>query len=125
MALLEERTMLACLHIGTWSGMIRDKEVSDEVAESHHAELDAGLYSKRLVTAKHLHVVRSKYSALGTVHRAMTLPWEDGGVRILATKSFFTYTERMRLGQHACEAAKIQFQQQLPDIIEQRKEELG
>ena len=55
MTLLQERTVLACLHVGVWSGMMRDQDVNEQVAEANKADVDnAGKYSKFLVTYKEM-----------------------------------------------------------------------
>jgi ribosomal protein S13 len=102
--------------------MMRDQDVNEEVAERHQADVkDAGNYSKRLVARKHLHGVYSKASVLSRTHRLLTLPWEDGGVRILSTKSYMAYTEQMRLARLGFEAAVMEFSANLPSYIEDAK----
>jgi ribosomal protein S13 len=122
MALLQERTVLACLHIGVWSGMMKDQDVNEEVATKHNADVkDAGSYSKRLVARKHLHGVSSKAHVISRTHRLLTLPWEDGGVRILSTKTYVAYGEQMRMARLAFDAAVLEFQANLPNYIEDAK----
>ncbi len=102
---LSERAMLVSLAIGSWSGTITDKEVTEEVIHNSQAEKGAGKWTKVLITRKYLQHPGSKISAARTTHRVLTLPWEDGGTRILAASAYFNYTEQMRLARLSIEAA--------------------
>jgi hypothetical protein len=126
MTLLQERTVLACLHIGVWSGMMRDQDVNEEVAVANNADAsDAGSYSKRLVSRKEMVAVHRQASVLSRTHKLLTLPWEDGGVRILSTRTYMAYTEQMRMAKLGFQAAVDQFNADLPRYIEAAKPRLG
>jgi hypothetical protein len=126
MSKLSERAMLACLHIGCWSGSSHDREVTEEVSERHKADSkDAGRYSKQLISKKALHHVNSVAGVARRTHKLLTLPWEDDGSRILSTIGYQAYTEQMRLKRLAFEAATTQFCEQLPEFINEAKTRLG
>lgn len=125
MSKLSERAMIASLHIGSWSGMLLDKEVTEEVSESHRAERDAGRYNKQIVSRKFLQHVGSKISAARRTHRLLTLPWEDDGSRILSTMGYTHYAETMRLQRLGVEAAASEFVKMAPDYIKEAKQRLG
>jgi hypothetical protein len=122
---LSERAMLASLHVGMWSGMAVDRDVSEEVSENHKAEKDSGRYNKRLVASKFLSHVGGKINVARRSHRLLTLPWEDDGTRILSNTGYLHYTETMRLQQHAVRAATQEFIQSLPTYIDEARTRLG
>lgn len=106
MTSLAERAMITRLSLGLWSGMAVDPEVSEEVSESHRADLkQAGRYSKRLVANHYMRGISSAANLARQTHRILTLPWTDDGTRILAIRGFTHYTEQMRLRRLACEKA--------------------
>lgn len=119
---ISERAVIARLSIGLWSGMTVDPEVTEEVSESHKADLKgAGRYSKRLVANHYMREISSKASIARQTHRLLTLPWSDDGARILSTRNYAHYTEQMRLRRLACEAAFDAFC--TPEMIENYKQE--
>ena len=78
---LSERALLVTLHISSWGGMMIDREVTDEVNESHKASKEAGRYNKRLIASKFFSEVSTADNHARTAHRVLTLPWEDDGTR--------------------------------------------
>lgn len=126
MSLLSERAVLAGLHVGSWSGTLHDREVSDETAERHKADArDSGRYTKQLVSKKALHHVGSHISAARRAHRLLTLPWDDLGTRILSNRGYIGYTEQMRLRTQAVNAAAHEFCANYEQYINEAKTRLG
>jgi hypothetical protein len=126
MTMLSERTMLVALHLGAWSGNAVDRQVTEEVSESHKADLtDAGRYSKRLASPKFFREVNAAYSLGRQTHRVLTLPWSDDGTRILSTMGYQHYTEQMRNIRYKADIAIKQFGEQYDDIKREAKVRLG
>jgi len=126
MTRLSERAMLSSLHISSYTGMMADKEVSEEVSESHKADKKlAGRYNKRLINAKFMNGVASAHRVAKDTHRLMTLPWEDDGTRILTTSGYIDYTKRMRECRLTVEDEVKKFVEGLPEYIEEAKIRLG
>jgi hypothetical protein len=122
---LSERTVLASLHIGSWSGSSHDREVTEEVSEMHRADSkDSGRFTKQLISKKFLKEVNTAISLARRTHRLLTLPWDDDN-RILATVVFTGYTEQMRLKRHGVEASAIRFRDNFPSYIHEAKTRLG
>jgi hypothetical protein len=95
---LSERAVIAVLHLGAWTGMAVDREVTEETAEHYKADTkDAGTYTKRLFAKQFLDPIAKQARLATNTHKILTLPWEDGGVRILANTGYTHYTEQMRL----------------------------
>lgn len=122
---LADRALLASLHVGMWSGMMTDQEVSEQVSEDYKAEKDAGRYGKRLVASKFLSHVGGKVNVARRSHRILTLPWDDNGTRILSAAGYLHYTETMRLQEQTVKAAAKEFVDQLPNYIIEAKTRLG
>lgn len=124
---LSERAMLVALHVGTWSGMMTDREVSDDVQARYDAQEGAGRYNKRLVAQSFLKDINQAASRARTVHRTLTLPWGDSGERIITTKSYQTYTQQMHTARVAFDSAAMKFVKEWPNqtILSEAKARLG
>ena len=126
MTKLSERAMLACLHVSAWSGSSHDRDVTEEVSETHSADIkDAGRYSKQIISKKALKDVNAAASLARRTHRLLTLPWQDDGSRILSTRGYVEYTDQMRLKRLAFEAAVDQFCGQWDMHVNDSKRRLG
>jgi hypothetical protein len=122
---LSERAMLTSVRIGGWSGKAIDRDVTEEVAESHNAESkDSGVYNKQLLSKKALRPVHSKISLIRQTHRTLTLPWNDDA-RILAASGYLHYTKCMRDGRLAVEEAAKALAKQMPEWVTEAKQRLG
>jgi hypothetical protein len=122
---LSERTVLTSLHIGSWTGNAIDRQVTEEVSETHSADITgAGRYSKQLIAKRFLQQVNSKISVTRRVHRLLTLPWDDDA-RILSIQGYQHYTEQMRLNRLATEAAAAEFVSHYDSHIHEARTRLG
>lgn len=126
MSRLSERAVLAGLHIGTWSGTLHDRDVTEEVSDSHKADRkDSGRYVKQLISKKALHHVGSHISAARRAHKLLTLPWDDLGTRILSNRGYIAYTDQMRLRTQAVNAAAHEFCANYDQYVNEAKTRLG
>jgi hypothetical protein len=126
MTTLQERTMLAALHIGTWSGLTHDRDVTAEVSETHNAAShDAGRYTKQLISRKYINDVNKVAALTRATHRVLTLPWEDNGCRILACRGWSVYTEQMRFRRYAFDEVTRIFCRNYDAYVEEAKPRLG
>jgi len=125
MTSLNERTVLTCLHIGSYNGKAIDREITEEVSEHHHADLkDAGRYSKQLIASKFLKPVMSKIGTARKLHRLLTLPWDDDA-RILSNTGFTHYSDQMRWQRLGVEAAAAEFVAHWAEYINEARTRLG
>lgn len=125
MTKLSERAMLVALHISSWSGMKHDREVTEEVNESHKADKQAGRFNKRIVASSFLQGISAAHSNARKVHQVYTLPWEDDGTRILATAGYINYTSMMKECRLKTEAEVKLLNGQRPAIMKDAKTRLG
>jgi len=117
--------MLSSLHLSAWSGQAVDRQVTEETAESHNADLkDSGRYSKQLVSKKALRKVLGKIAVTRQTHKLLTLPWDDSA-RILSAQGYMHYTQQMRLHRLAVEAAAKEFAASFDKHIKEAKTRLG
>ena len=93
---LSARAMLCSLSISMWSARKHDPEASEEIAQRHGAQPDAGRYHKVLLPKAALAEVQKIVSEARQEHYFMTLPWDDNGYRVLPAAAYMDHTERMR-----------------------------
>ena len=93
--MIQNRAMLARLCISQWTARKHDKTVSAEVEKAHAAH-DAGRYNKLLVNKTLLDPISKLAGAVRTYHYSQTLPWNDGGDRLLPSILFMGYTAEIR-----------------------------
>jgi hypothetical protein len=122
---LSSRAMLYRLSIGVWSARKHDREASDEIAELHGAQKDAGRYNKLLVPAKALAEIRKIVSAARKEHYFFTLPWSDNSYRILSSAAYMEHTEKMRRHLGLFTPAIQRLEEIFEDIVAQEKIRLG
>lgn len=122
---LSERTMLAQLHISSWSGMTLDREVTDKTNADFNAAKEAGRYNKRLVASSFFSEVSKAHSQARSIHRLHTLPWEDDGTRVLASAGYINYTAKMKDAKHNVQTAVKAFLLSRDEYIKEGKMRLG
>jgi len=90
--MIQNSAMLVDLNISVWTGRKMDKTVSDEIDASKHTKARAGNYHKKLLagTAR-LDELQKLVATIRVWHYEQTLPWSDGGSRLLPMKNFFDY----------------------------------
>ncbi|PRY38503.1 hypothetical protein CLV58_109230 [Spirosoma oryzae] len=87
---LTEQALLANLIISQWRGYKYDRTVTAEI-ETKHEVKEAGNFNKQLITSEELKAVRQAKDKIRDFHLKNTLPWEDGGARLLPASNYFTY----------------------------------
>jgi hypothetical protein len=108
-ATLATRAMLVSLSISQWSGRRLDREVTDEVNSSHNAANDAGRYNKLLLPKEALKDIVSIVSETRTGFTERTLPWMDGGTRIMAADAYMAHSSWLNKQQAKFNAAVDDF----------------
>lgn len=94
--MIQNSAMLVELNIGTWTGRKMDKKVSDEIDASKNTRAKGGNYHKKLLAGTQtLEDLQKLVSSVRTWHYEQTLPWSDGGSRLLPMKNFFDYKTKL------------------------------
>jgi hypothetical protein len=95
--MIQERAMLAAVHISIWTAVKHDRGVSRDVAERNGAPMSAGRYNKQLLRgADKLDELRTLAGQVRQYFYKITLPWTDEGYRLLPANLYFDLTARMR-----------------------------
>jgi len=90
--MIQNSSMLVDLNIGVWTGRKMDKKVSAEIDASKNTKTQAGNYHKKLLAGtQKLDQIQKLVTAIRTWHYQQTLPWSDGGSRLLPMANFFDY----------------------------------
>ena len=95
MATLQEKGMLARLHICQWTGRKFDRDASNYVNNSYKAESDAARVNKMLVPKAMLAPVERSVAKSRLWFATNTSPWLDNGMRILSTEKYFDFVSTM------------------------------
>jgi hypothetical protein len=90
--MIQNSSMLVDLNISMWTGRKQDKQVSEEIDAAKSTKTKAGNYHKKLLagTAR-LDDIHKLVTGIRIWHYNQTLPWSDGGSRLLPMKNFFDY----------------------------------
>jgi len=124
--MINKTSVLVDLNISTWTGRKLDKRVSDEIDASKNTKTRAGNYNKHLLagTAK-LEEVAKIAGAVRTWHYQQTLPWSDGGSRLLPMKNFFEYKQTLGMLERQFNDAVEAFLQDYPQLVSAAAFQLG
>jgi hypothetical protein len=109
--MIHQSSMLVDLNISVWTGRKLDKRVSDEIDQAKNTRTRAGNYNKHLLAGSDkLDAVQKIAGAIRTWHYEQTLPWSDGGSRLLPMKNFFDYKASLN-------SFRSQFEQAVEDLL--------
>lgn len=122
---LTENALLVKQSISNWGGHKYDRKVSKEVNDAHNATDEAGRYNKRLVTKEALKDVRKLAGQARLLHYEMTLPWEDGGHRLLPADLYFDYIKEQKKIKDEFMKAAGEFTSNYTGYIQDAKKYLG
>lgn len=108
--MLKDDAMIVRLSISQWTARKFDKTATAKVAADYSVASTAGRYNKVLIAKEAIQNITQAASAARTFHYINTLPWDDGGGRILPAANFLTYSKEMR-------KLKEQFEKAIRDFI--------
>ena len=93
---LSNKAMLVKLKRGRFTPDVTDVKAT-QLVESGTGVTNSGRYRKRvLAESGRFKLVTEAFSAIYTYHREHTFPWTDEGPRLLPSKTYMAYCERMR-----------------------------
>jgi hypothetical protein len=93
---LKDRAVLVRFTDRAWRGGMIDKKAGDDVAKMNKAKKNVGHFWKRLVPKAAINPRANAGMAARAFHLSNTLPWMEGGVRILPVMNFDDYMAGMR-----------------------------
>lgn len=92
---ISDRAMLVRLSVSQWTAAKNDRKVNKEVADNHNSAEDMGKFKKSLVAKEALKKLSDIRTELRDFHYTHTLPWIDGGSRILSSTGSIGYFKEM------------------------------
>ena len=122
---LAEKAMLVNLTLSQWTGRVKDKKVSNEVCAVKESDRDAGAWWTYLIPKSAIAQVGKTRMNCYMKHVNLTLPWMDGGLRILSSDMFMKYSEEMRKAISEYDKAVSDFLKEYPTIVAQAEKRLG
>jgi hypothetical protein len=123
---LQHKVMLVDLSLGVFGGMKTDKRVSKEAARRAGAdENDSGKYDKQIISKHALCKIQAAATVARKLHAELTLPWSDGGDRLLNVASYFDYMELMKKARDPFFNEVETFVAAYPRLIEEARPRLG
>ena len=124
--MIQNSAVLVDLNISVWTGRKMDKRVSEQVDASNNTKTRAGNYHKKLLAGtQKLDELQKLVSAVRIWHYAQTLPWSDGGSRLLPMANFFDYKATLNDYQQQFEESVNEFLQDYPTLVSAAAFQLG
>jgi len=117
--------MITHLSFSMWTGRIKDNKVSNEVTTNKNADKDGGTWWTYLIPRSSMRNINTAYGRCKSVHNNLTLPWRDGGDRILPTAMFIKYSKAMREAKAEFDEAVDEFLREYPNILSSAHKRLG
>jgi len=94
--MLRDEAMIVRLSVSQWTARKFDKSVSRKIANDYAVDAEAGRYNKVLIAKEAIQDITQAVSAIRAFHYDNTLPWDDGGGRILPSANFLAYSKAMQ-----------------------------
>ena len=124
--MIQDSAMLIDLNISVWTGRKQDKRVSEEIDAVKSTKTKAGNYHKKLLAGtQKLDDLQKLVSAIRFWHHTQTLPWSDGGSRLLPMKNFFDYKATLNDYEVQFNDAVEQFLVEYPTLVSAAAFQLG
>jgi len=112
MSNLHEKCMIVHLTISKWTARKYDQKATESVTSQFNTKTDAGRFNKILIDHEALKRIDRFALEARNRHNAMSLPWNDGGDRILPAELYMEYTRRIQ-------EAKVKFEAEVDSFIGQ------
>lgn len=122
---IKDRSVLVKFTERTWRGGLVDHAVTNEVQKQNKAKTNVGHFWKRLIPKTALRAVFNAGSAARNFHLEQTLPWMEGGVRILPVANFKDYMDGMRKLLAKAQQEHKKFLKEYPEWIKEAKRSHG
>lgn len=124
--MIQNSSMLIDLNISVWTGRKMDKKVSEEIDASKGTHARAGNYHKKLLAGtQKLDEVSKLVNKIREWHYRQTLPWSDGGSRLLPMANFFDYKATLGDYQNQYEELVAEFLDEYPTLVTAAAFQLG
>jgi len=122
---LKDRAVLVKFTDHAWRGGMIDHKVGEDVMKANDAKSNVGHFWKRLVPKAAIKPRANAGAAARIFHIQNTLPWLEGGVRILPVANFTYYMDGMRKLISKAESEEKKFYVDFPQWIAEAKRTHG
>ena len=122
---LTEKAMLLHLTINNYGGSKKDKTITTTVCLENQAKSDAGSWWTKMIPKNELDPISAASMKCRNTVTKFTLPWMDGGFRILPSARFLDYSKEMRDNVTNYDKAVNNFIQRYPEIVKNASKRLG
>ena len=118
--------VLVDLGISTWTARKLDKKVSEEIDVTKGTTARAGNYHKKLFAGDSILDEMNKFvTQVRTYHYQVTLPWTDGGTRLLPMGKFMEYNTQIQTYEAEFNSYKQQFVDKYNEMVSSAAFTLG
>lgn len=125
MSELQNNAMLARLKVRMWTASKSEAKLNREAETRHNAQHGTVASYKSLMKSDPIDAFKKASAAAKAVHTYYTLPWMDGGVRILPVSAYDDFTAEYRVHRDECEKAKFQIRDTWDAELDHAKSRLG
>lgn len=87
---LAEKALIVRIHISAFNGIVQDRAVTDKTNNSLGVTGKRGSYTKKILAGDHMNAIQSAQQKLRLYIKANSLPWLDGGYRLIKSLDFIT-----------------------------------
>lgn len=122
---LNEKAMLISLSVSYWGAKVTDDSVVEELTTGHQTEREVHDYRKRLAPAEEVRKFKVVRSRARAYLRDKTLPWIDGGTRILPSPLYLDVAKKLREFHTEWESVVSEFFRKFPAIKAAEKKRQG
>lgn len=124
--MIQNSSMLVDLNISVWTGRKMDRKVSEEIDASKGTHARAGNYHKKLLAGtQKLDELQKLVSGIRIWHYEQTLPWSDGGSRLLPMANFFDYKATLNAWETQFTECVDEFLVEYPTLVSAAAFQLG
>jgi hypothetical protein len=123
---ITDNSMLVNITLSVWSGRKLDRQVSEEIDVAKSTRTRAGNYNKNLFAGVvELETVIAVSKAIRLWHQRQTLPWSDGGERLLPLPNFLAYKQGLMEWESKFNDVVQDFCDKYPSLISAQAFQMG
>lgn len=122
---VKDKALLVSLSVSMWTNAVHDEAVVGDIMKKTSTAHDVHAYKKILIKPEAMAQVRAARIALRTYWWSNTLPWGDGGVRVLPAPRYQEFVEKIRELRTEYEAAVAAFVREYPKMKMEARKRLG
>ena len=124
--MLNQYAVKTRLKIGMFRRTALDRKESGDLAQAKNADVEAIKVSKVLLPdSAALKSLRQLANQIRKFHYENTLPWDDGGYRMLPNDHYTEYDKKMKEFERKFETLRAEFKKKYQDDIDSAKQLLG